>query len=159
MPGRPRVLADAAKRKTVQGILAAGGTRDMAARYVGVHPRTLANEIRRDAEFQRQIAEAEIGFEIGLLKTIREAGGSATGWRAAAWQLERRFPERYRRQGAALFTVGEVEDLLRQLCDIVLDETPEAATRERIVRRFDVLLGGLSTGSAAGRRKRLTQKR
>ena len=50
--GRPPVLDDA-KRREICAILAMGGNRETAARYVGCHRTTIANTAERDEEIGR----------------------------------------------------------------------------------------------------------
>jgi hypothetical protein len=95
--GRPRALDDT-KRKIVCAIIAAGGTLDGAARYIGCARSTIEREKRRNLAFSKQLSEAEIEGATQPFQLLREAAGSS--WRAAAWMLEQSYPERYARNMA-----------------------------------------------------------
>jgi len=58
--GRPPLL-DAAKRREICAIVACGGTRTVAARYVGCSIDTIARAAERDPVFAEQIRRAELG--------------------------------------------------------------------------------------------------
>ena len=93
--GRPPVLDDA-KRREILAILTVGCSRRAAAKYVGCAPATIANTAARDPEFAEQLRQAESKAEVGYLKNIRKAAKKEQYWRAAAWALERKYPERVR---------------------------------------------------------------
>ena len=67
----------------------------MAASYVDCAVSTIQNTADRDATFAEKLRQATYNTEVGLLKNIRNAAKKEQYWRAAAWALERRFPERY----------------------------------------------------------------
>jgi len=96
-PGRKPVLDDA-KRREICAILAIGGTRRMAAHYVGCSVDTVGRTALRDPAFADQIRKAEVGSEILFLRNLRDACQDAKQWRAATWALERFFPDRYGRR-------------------------------------------------------------
>src|SRR5690242_15717663 len=48
-------ILDDKKCAAIFGILAVGGTRRLAARYVGCSPATIHNAARRDKDFRRQL--------------------------------------------------------------------------------------------------------
>lgn len=77
---------------------------ETAARAGGVTYQTLNNWMRRGAEgeapfasFRAEVEEARAISEANLIALMRQAAveGSAGEWRAAAWLLARRFPERW----------------------------------------------------------------
>jgi transposase len=70
-----------------------GLTRKVAARAAGVAPSTLYKELRENAEFSQQVKNAQADGEECLVDLIREH--AAATWQAAAWLLERRYPDRY----------------------------------------------------------------
>lgn len=82
-----------------------GSTYELAAQYAGVSYRTLRNWITRaenDEEecfvhFLHALKEAEGKGAFSLLRKINTAAGDGN-WQAAAWILERRYPESYGRQ-------------------------------------------------------------
>ena len=96
-----------------------------AARYVGCAVSTIQNTADRDAAFAEKLRQAAYNTEVGLLKNIRNAAKKEQYWRAAAWALERRFPERYARRGPDVITLDQVTRLLGQFGDIVAEEVPD----------------------------------
>ena len=88
-PGRPRAL-DELKRRELIATIRAGCGLETAARYVGVSPRTVHRELRRNKQFWDQYRRAELRSRIGPLNTMGRAVRES--WRAAAWMLERKSP-------------------------------------------------------------------
>ena len=84
---------DAAKKERICTLISVGISRRQAAAYVGCHHATITRSARRDAEFAAALWEAEAYSEVEPLSRIVNAGKRS--WRAAAWLLERKFPERY----------------------------------------------------------------
>ncbi len=150
--GRPPVL-DEAKRREILAIITVGCSRTMAATYVGCAVSTIQNTAERDAIFAEKLRQATYNTEVGLLKSIRNAAQKEEYWRAAAWALERRFPERYARRGAHVMTLDQIALLLGQLSDIVAAEVPDRC-RKRVLKRLEDLTRGLGD-SAANNRQRL----
>lgn len=70
-----------------------GLTRSVCARLAGVSPSTLYKQMREDPEFSQRIKEASALGEEALIALIDEH--AKVTWQAAAWRLERRYPERY----------------------------------------------------------------
>ena len=96
-PGR-KPLLDEAKRREICEILAVGGTRTMAAAYVGCSLDTIARTAQRDRMFAKQLRKASVECEICCLRNLSNAAQDPKNWRAAAWALERLYPERYGRR-------------------------------------------------------------
>ena len=140
--GRPPVLDDV-KRAEILAILAVGGSRGTAARYVGCAVSTIQKTACRDAEFKRAIRHAEHQSELAYLKNIQTAAKKEQHWRAAAWALERKRPDEYGRRKPEVLTPEQVKSLLAQLAEIVLTEVPIATFRKRILKRLDALSAGL----------------
>jgi hypothetical protein len=134
--GRKPVL-DEGKRREIVAILSVGGSQTTAARYVGCAVSTIQNTAARDPEFAQQFRQAACNNEIGLLRYIRNAAKKEQYWRAAAWALERGFPEKYARRGPDVITVEQIAILLAQVSDIV-QQIPELY-RKDIVKRMDAL--------------------
>lgn len=97
--GRPTKFTDEARRKIIWA-LRLGNYRKTAAEYAGVSERTLCDWLARGedgnseyAAFLDEVLEAEQAAEVRALGVIQQAAGR--DWKAAAWFLERKFPERY----------------------------------------------------------------
>jgi transposase len=89
---RPRTLDAEAMDRVVEATRK-GLTRAVAAGLAGVSPTTLYKYLRQDAEFAQRVKSAQRHGEEALVDLIREH--AAQTWQAAAWLLERRYPERY----------------------------------------------------------------
>lgn len=139
--GRPICLDEVNKREVV-AIVAAGGTRAMAARYVGCTAASIRAEAKRDPDFAARLAKAPDVGELGCLESIRKAAKDPRQWRAAAWVLERTRPERYAARKPNVLTFAQVRCFIGQLVTIVIDEVP-ARQRKQILKRLGVLLGSL----------------
>ena len=104
-PGR-KPLLDEAKRREICEVLAVGGTRTMAAAYVGCSLDTIARAAKRDRAFAKDLRRASAECEIRCLRNLSNAAQDPSQWCAAAWTLERLWPERYaRRKHVALTAV------------------------------------------------------
>ena len=101
---RPTKLTPQIQQRIAEA-LRAGATYEHAAQYGGVHYATLRRwlqdgEAAADGPF-REFCEAEKRAEaealVGWLKSIDLAAQEGT-WQAAAWKLERRYPQAYGRR-------------------------------------------------------------
>lgn len=102
--GRPTRFTPEVRERLLQAVRA-GVYMASAAAYAGVHIDTLDDWLRhgrtdRDAgcesdfaAFSEGMERAAVLVEIGALANITAA--AANDWRAAAWLVERRYPERY----------------------------------------------------------------
>jgi len=117
--GRPCALTPEVKERVVQAIIA-GCSRADAARYAGVTDRTLQRWVERGragkeapfAGFVSAVLDAEARASVlangCIAKAIRDGD-----WKAAAWFLERRFPERYAPR-SRLFDPHRVLEILEE---------------------------------------------
>ena len=85
-------------------MIATGAALEVAARAGGITAPTLHNWMKRGeqgeepyAQFRLEVEEARAVSEVELITLMRRAAveGSAGEWRAAAWLLGRKFPERW----------------------------------------------------------------
>lgn len=85
-------------------LLIEGRTIERAAKLSGLSGTTiyrwLAMGKKQDAEsiykeLVERVSEATEASEFSLLQSMRKAGSDPKNWRANAWLLERRFPEKY----------------------------------------------------------------
>ena len=118
--GRPSKLTPEIQQKIVWA-LRLGNYRKSAAEYAGVSERTLCDWMRRGteethgayADFCQEVVAAEQAAEIRALGVIQQA--AKRDWKAAAWFLERKHPERYCVKAAILLAkrlpVDETRDL------------------------------------------------
>ena len=113
-PGR-KPLLDEVKRGEICEILAIGGTRTLAARYVGCSLDTIARTAERDRAFAKQLRKASVECEIRCLRSLQNAAQDPTQWRAAAWTLERLYPERYARRVHGAVTHEQLRQVIGRL--------------------------------------------
>jgi hypothetical protein len=134
MPRRTKRLTKTQRNK-ITSMLNIGGDRSMAAGYARCHPATIRAEMRRDAEFANQVTQAELRNESSFLKVIHQAGKDPKQWRAAAWALERLYPERYARRKGNTLTEEQVSQLIAEMAEIVASELPQRY-RQRVFARL-----------------------
>jgi len=139
--GRP-ICLDAAKKAQILTIVSLGGTRAMAARFVGCTRRTIRNEARRDPEFAAALAKASDATELSYLQSIRKAAQESRHWRAAAWVLERTRPQRYGPRRPDTISFPQMRQFISELVAIVTEEVP-ARYRKRILQRLTAAAGSL----------------
>ena len=115
---RPTKLTPEVEERIVRAIRA-GNYPEVAARHAGVHPSTYYRWMERGAlegdaseddpyrhlraEVERALADAEAA-EVALIAQAARGGS----WAAAAWLLERRYPDRWGRR-ARLEQVHEIK--------------------------------------------------
>jgi hypothetical protein len=104
--GRPSKLTHETHAQIVK-VVRAGNYLEVAAAYAGISKQSLSVWMRRGArearkgmetpyaEFSRAITEALAAAEIDDVLRIGQA--ALTQWQAAAWRLERKFPDRWGR--------------------------------------------------------------
>ena len=76
--------------------LAMGATYELACGYAGIAPSTFYDWIEKKPEFSETVKGAEGKAAVGWLAKIEKAANNGA-WQAAAWKLERRYPEQYGR--------------------------------------------------------------
>lgn len=126
----------AKQRGEVCGILAMGGTRATAAHFVGCPLPTLLLAEQSSAAFAAEMRQAEGRAEVLQLKNIAEVARARQDWRASAWMLERRFPERYLRRPRGRAGLKWLTDMLKQFVDLIAAEIDDGPLRERILQRL-----------------------
>ncbi len=101
--GRPTRLTKAVREKIIKGIRL-GLTYDRAAQLAGIHKSTFYMWKRKGLQkkaplyikFIDELKKAEVEGEAAAISHIVKAAQEGT-WTAAAWLLERRFPDRWAR--------------------------------------------------------------
>ena len=117
MPGGPKTrLTPAVRRKIVTAIEECACSLDAAAAQAGIHPSTLYRWLaqgRQEAagafrELHQAVTAAKARSEVALARLVAQAGEK--DWRAAAWLLERRFPDDYGSQLTILKRLEQMSD-------------------------------------------------
>ena len=89
-----------------------------------------------DPEFAEQVAKAEENSEVFYLSCIRRAALKEQYWRAAAWVLERRLPNRYATKQPETLTTEHVQKFMAACMRIIAEELPDQEQREKIIQRL-----------------------
>ena len=105
--GRPTKLTPETTSKLALAIQL-GATYELACNYAGVHYSTFARWMNKSREFREAIKEAEGKASVTWLAKIEQAA-SEGNWQAAAWKLERRYPEMYGRRALDVRTQAGVD--------------------------------------------------
>ena len=83
------------RAKAIATAIKLGATYELAAAYAGVSADSLARWRKKYKEFAEDLRLAEgAGVMVALMKIEKAA---SRDWRAAAWKLERRYPDSYGR--------------------------------------------------------------
>jgi hypothetical protein len=146
-----RGILDEVKRREICAILSVGCSRKTAARYVGCHPTTIGRTALRDEDFALAVRQAESKHEVLHLTHINKAAQEGRYWRAAAWALERKYPDRYSQRNPSMFTLEQITQVLSQFAEALLEEVEKASQRKRILARLTDLTTGLQAASPKGK--------
>ncbi len=150
MERKRRPALDEVKQREVCAVLAMGGSRAVAAQYVGCHVITIRRRAKRDPDFALALERAVSQHEITNLANINKAGKDGRYWRAAAWALERAYPERYGARKPRTVTVDQLGKVLSQFADSILENVTDDEQRRRILERLSELAGQFQTAAAKG---------
>jgi DNA-directed RNA polymerase specialized sigma24 family protein len=145
--GRPRWLLDEEKRSAILEAVKAGVPNDDAAGAAGISPRALykAKALGREAlkkpPGQRTPLER---LAVQFVQAIKQGGREAiatklklihihakTNWTAAAWWLERRFPDRWGRKPTDLELTQAIEKASGRLMQRVASALSELPSDQR----------------------------
>src|SRR5215204_2993632 len=103
----------------------------MACSYAGIDHGTFLNWRERYSEFSAAIKEAEGIAVVGWLAKIEKAASDGN-WQAAAWKLERRYPEDFGRRDRVELDVRHIAE--RVAADQGLDVDELLAEAERLIK-------------------------
>jgi helix-turn-helix protein len=129
--GRPRVLDDA-KRHEISALVAGGCSLREAAKLVGCGINTINRELERNPQFSEKVLRSQRRAQLNPLRTMQRA--ARKHWRAAAWLLERAYPERFARRDAATAYARQAARLRNELILIVRREIAESFLQARLVK-------------------------
>ena len=131
------------KRGHILAILSVGCSQSTAAHYVGCAVSTIQRTADRDPEFAQALCQAKCNAELGLVKNIRNAAKKEQYWRAAAWALERGFPEKYAPRSPHVITAEQLAQIMGQLAERIVQHVPNAEYRKNIVKDIESLARSL----------------
>jgi hypothetical protein len=146
-----KLLLDEAKQREICAILAIGGTRRVAALYVGCSVSTITRTANRDPAFALRLEHAEADMEVFQLQNIRQA--SKSSWNAAAWILERRLPERYGKRGPHTVPLADLQDAFAGAMELVNEALPNEEMREALLANIDDYFARLANKPKSKRAK------
>jgi len=130
--GRPRALDDA-KRREICALVAGGCGLREAARYVRCDVSTIRRDAERNAQFGEQLRNSEAYAQLSPLRAMQHAVG--THWRAAAWMLERAFPDRFARPEQGSFGARHARQLMNEVLQLIGSEISDPFKSERLEKR------------------------
>lgn len=81
---------------SIVGLIKEGVSYAQAAQAVGVGRSTLMRWKKEDQDFRDTLKKAEAQSHVSMVSVITKA--AKDDWKAAAWWLERRYPQRYARR-------------------------------------------------------------
>ena len=151
--GRPPVLDDG-KRREILAVLSMGCSQAMAAEYVGCSVSTIQRTVERDPLFAESLGRARNTAELGLVRNIRNAANNEKYWRAAAWALERFFPNKYHPGAPHVISAEQLAHVLTQFAHMIVEQVPVARYRKNIIKSLESMVRGLGqtiAEEAAGR--------
>lgn len=105
---RPNIFRDEAKVQAVLNALKLGLSIKTAAKIVGCTYQTVHNECRRNKAFFARIKEAQGSCEQALVAMVYKAAQKGQ-WTAAAWMLERKWPDKWGKRERTPLTPKEPE--------------------------------------------------
>lgn len=134
-PGPPPYL-NAQRQAEVCAIVGVGCSLTTAAKYVGCSMFTLRKTRKRDADFAAALLRADAHGELALVRRIYDAAAERNGWRAAAWLLSRRYPDRYAARSAEAATPRQVDRTMHFFAKCVIEEIASPVDRKRVKQRL-----------------------
>lgn len=137
------------QKRHVCAIAAIGCDRRIAVRYLGCDDRELQAELERDAEFARDLMQAEARAELTHIRNVQQAAQDDKHWRASVWWLERRAADRYGGSAAGSMTPAKARQFVETLATIIAEEVRGEADRQRLLYRLTQRTSN-STGEGAG---------
>ncbi|MDR0327656.1 MAG: hypothetical protein LBI05_05095 [Planctomycetaceae bacterium] len=136
MPVKNQKQLTQKERDEVLAVLSVGCSRAAAARCILRDPTFLYCEIAKDPEFAAQVVKAESGMEVSCLSRIRQAASEKQYWKANAWLLERRMPDRYAAKKPGTFTAEHIQQFMTTCMQIIVETVPNEKQREEILNRL-----------------------
>ena len=147
--GRPRVLDDA-KRLEISALVAGGCSLREAAKIVGCGLNTIQRELERNPRFSKSVRRSQMRAQLSPLRAMQRAAGKH--WRAAAWLLERAYPERFARRDSATESARQARRLLNEVINIIRQEINDPYLQARLVKRLKPAFDDSIRAARASRR-------
>lgn len=150
-PVHQQVISDDAKDVALR-LIAIGGSRQMAARLIGISNSALRDLMKRDHSFALSVRESEATAYQTWLRKMRDADD----WRAAAWMLKMKHPDEF----SEVKKVAQTDSKGRDVDPETRKRLVESVIRRKLGPRADLLIpvsangnGNHDNGSTNGKTK------
>jgi hypothetical protein len=120
--------------KKVTDAIRLGATYELASSYAGISPALFYQWMKGKIEFLEAVKDAEGAGAVGWLARIEQAAQAGT-WQAAAWKLERRYPQQY---GRTVQEQHHRHEIVRREAEAIANEIGKPELVEAIER--DILV-------------------
>jgi hypothetical protein len=94
---------------------------------------TIKPECSRNSAFADQLRQSENYSQINPLRSMQHA--AASDWRAAAWLLERAFPDRFARPEPGAFGARQARRLMDEVLSVISSELLDPVKATQIEKR------------------------
>jgi len=128
-----RPVLDDTKQREICAILAVGGTRRLAGRYVGCSGEAIRKSAERDKAFRDALDKAESQHELSELQRIQTAAKKEQYWRAAAWLLERTYPDRYLARRRNFLSPAQWIGAMTTFAELIAERMPDKRHRQWVL--------------------------
>jgi transposase len=129
--GRPSKRTPEREARLLEA-LRAGNNRNAACHYAGITPETFSQWQHRFSEFSVAVQKAEADAQVRMVAQIAQSA-HAGQWTAAAWWLERKFPDEWGRRDRIEITLRQQAEQLA--AELGMDVAEVLAEAERIATR------------------------
>ena len=133
-PLPPRFTQEEKERLCALALI--GCDRETACRCVGRTPEELNSELQQDAEFSRQLHQAEGKAEVHHMRNLHVATQDSKQWRASVWWLEHYAAPRTESKEDDNFTLDQWQDFLTCLADLLFVEISDKRDAQRVLERL-----------------------
>ena len=117
-------VADDLRNKILRGL-----KEEQACELVGVSYSTYSQWLTKYPQFKEFIRRVKAQVEFDALEHVQDAMSGGT-WSAAAWFLERKFPQRYGKRDVLKQQIYHVHiEFIRQVLQVINDADPEMRTK------------------------------
>ena len=150
----PPATLDRELQREVCRILALGCSLRVAADHVGCAMATIRRTARLDERFAKRLRRAATLHELRHARRVLDASKDDRHWRAAAWVLERGYPDRYASRKPAAVSPRQLSDVLGRFARLIFDSAGDATSRRRALERVEELTNQLERLKDTRRRKK-----
>jgi hypothetical protein len=132
-----RDKVDKPVREMVAGLIRLGCDLRTASWAAGRSPVEVKRDLEANADFVREVKQAESTFEYKHLQHLEEAAKDKKNWRVSMWLLERRLPDKYEKQRPRTVKESQLMPLLKSLADAIVDGVEDDEQRAALLKRVE----------------------